>query len=512
MGARNLPGKVKNNVVTTHPQRLLVIDDDEHMRSSLCESLRRRGFAVRACAGGAEGLSACQEEAFDVVLCDVQMPEVTGIEVCTRLVESGYRTPVVLITAFGSVATAVEAMRRGAFDYITKPFKGDELQVVIEKAVEHRRLLDENRSLRAENTLLKSAASGNADDQVFVGQSDQALRVVTLVERYADNSATVLIRGESGVGKEVVARIIHQKSSRKSRPFVCVNCAALSAGLLESELFGHEKGAFTGADSKRLGRFEVAAGGTILLDEVSEIDTSLQGKLLRVLQERCFERVGSSRQIRADVRVLATSNRELEREVRDGRFRDDLYFRLNVLPLEIAPLRRRKDDIQLLTSHFLDRIHRRSGGRSKRLSLEAQELLIQYDWPGNVRELNNVIERAWVLTDDDVISPEALPGIAERVAETAPVPTPERSEGNGVGSFCGIPLKQVERILIEDALRRYGGHQKSVASELGIGVRTLRSKIKKWNLGGYEGESCGAEALGEEEGFQVAARTGEATS
>jgi DNA-binding NtrC family response regulator len=370
-------------------------------------------------------------------------------------------------------------MRQGAFDYITKPFKADELQVVVEKALAHGRLLRENRELRVENSLLKTAVA--TERAVLVGESRAILRVHKLVDRYADSAATVLIRGATGAGKEVVARLLHQRSPRRGRAFVCVNCAALSAGLLESELFGHEKGAFTGADSARQGRFEIAEGGTILLDEVSEIDLGLQSKLLRVLQERTFERVGSSRSITADVRVLATSNRQLEEEVRAGRFREDLFFRLNVLPIEIPPLCERKEDVPLLVRHFLERIQRRAGGRPKRLDPEAERALVEYDWPGNVRELANVIERAWVLTDGEAMGLEAFPGIGVRPA-LAVAGNGESADGASLASFRGMPLRAVERILIRDALRRYRGHQKRTASELGIGVRTLRSKIRKWRL------------------------------
>ncbi len=480
--------------------RVLVIEDDEHMRGSLQESLTRRGFDIVACPDGPSGLARCQDETFDVILCDLKMPGMSGVEVCARLGDIAYAAPIVVITAYGSVETAVEAMRNGAYDYITKPFKGDQLQAVIEKAIRHAALLRENRTLRVENRMLKTEVSGCAEGAILVGESQAVERVRRLVERYAASSATVLVRGESGVGKEVVARLIHQRSARRNHPFLCVNCAALSAGLLESELFGHEKGAFTGADSRREGRFEIADGGTLLLDEVSEIEPRLQSKLLRVLQERTFERVGSSRSIKSDVRVIATSNRELEEEVRRGRFREDLFFRLNVLPIEIPPLRQRKEDIVTLVRYFLEKIRRRSGGESRRLDPAAEKVLMEYDWPGNVRELENVLERAWVLADGRVIGVDALPGIVTAAGVTITKSREvDADAGLTLDSFRGMPLKKVERILIRDALARYGGHQKRTAGELGIGVRTLRTKIKKWNLQSGEAASEALDEAPEEE-------------
>ncbi len=450
---------------------VLVIDDDQTMRDSLRESLVRRGFEVCVCPDGPTALARFGEENYDAILCDMRMPEMDGVEVCKKLRELGSTTPIIMITAYGSVETAVEAMKHGAFDYITKPFKGDELQVVLEKALAQSRLLRENRYLRA-------AVHG---PECAVGESPAMKEIFSLIERYARNPATVLIRGESGTGKEVIARMIHRLSPRSDRPFVCVNCAALSAGLLESELFGHEKGAFTGADQRRQGRFELAEGGTLLLDEVSEIDPGLQAKLLRVLQEKTFERVGSSRSITADVRVVATSNRDLEEEVRLGNFREDLFYRLNVLPIELPPLRLRRSDIPLLARHFLEKIHKRSGGSPRTLDRDAERALVEYDWPGNVRELENVIERGCLLTDSNILNLSAVEGMlgSEKTPELV---SPQSSPVPKGSSLSGLPLREVERILIEDSLKRHGGHQQMTATELGIGVRTLRTKIKKWGL------------------------------
>jgi DNA-binding NtrC family response regulator len=452
---------------------VLVIDDDDLMRDSLREALSRRGYSVRAASDGPAGLALLREEEVDAVISDLRMPGMGGVEVCERIASQGPSAPpVIVVTAFGSVETAVQAMKKGAFDYLTKPFKSDELQVVVERALRHGRLLRENQFLKAE-------LEGSPERFPIVGESPALRRTLETVERYAQSGATVLIRGESGTGKELLARSIHFRSERRDRPFLCVNCAALSAGLLESELFGHEKGAFTGADRMRQGRFELADGGSIFLDEVSEIDPKLQAKLLRVLQERTFERVGSSRTMKVDVRVVATSNRELEREVREGRFREDLFFRLNILPLEVPPLRSRKEDIPLLVSHFLERSRRRQGGPARSIKPEALALLQRYSWPGNVRELENVMERAWVLTDGPELGREAFPGLwaeegSRPIATTGAV---------GPGRLSGLSLEEVEQVMIRDALRRHSGHQRTTASELGIGVRTLRTKIKKWKLG-----------------------------
>ena len=476
----------------TREHAILVIDDDDRMRDSLQKVLIRRSYKVTLAEHGPAGLERFGKGRFDVILCDLRMPGMDGLEVCSRLRELGCTVPIIMITAHGSVESAVRAMQEGAFNYITKPFKTDELLVVVDKAVGQARLIEENRLLRSEIGI--RGAFGN-----MVGASAAMREAQGLIERYASSDATVLIRGESGTGKEVVARAIHDNSPRKERPFVCVNCAALSAGVLESELFGHERGAFTGADQKRLGRFEIAEGGTLLLDEVREIDPRLQAKLLRVLQEKTFERVGSSESIHADVRVLATSNRDLEREVEKGEFREDLFFRLNVLPIHMPPLRERREDIPALIEHFLSNNHQRCGGEIKRLSPSAEARLREYEWPGNVRQLENVIERAWVLTDGSVIEETALTGMVPESGTAGRSLSSLESfdQASGGVPFSGMPLKAVEKILIKAALQRNGGHQKRTAAELGIGVRTLRSKIKQWNLGS-SGNGDGSETANEE--------------
>ncbi len=452
--------------------RVLVVDDDRFMRDSLVDTLSQAGHEVRAFASARDALESFADQSYDVAISDLKMPQVSGLEFLSEARARDADLPVVMITAHGTIDTAVTAMKRGASDYILKPFGAEELALVLAKALERRRLVGENEALRRE-------LRRQSDDSPLLGTSAAMRRVRDRIAAVVDSSATVLIRGETGAGKELVARAIHYGSPRADRPFLCVNCAALSAGLLESELFGHERGAFTGADRARAGRFEMADGGTLLLDEVSEIDIRLQAKLLRVLQEREFERVGSSKTRRVDVRVLATTNRDLEHEVRSGRFREDLYYRLAIVPIDIPPLRERKEDIPLLAAFFLDRAERRSGRPVRKLSEKSLRALAGYRWPGNVRELGNLMERALLLSTGEEIVVEGLDGAA-----VAARPLPEDA-----GSFRGRALEEVEKVLIVDTLRMFGGHQKRTAESLGIGVRTLRDKIKKWNLRIEQGEA-----------------------
>ena len=453
--------------------RVLVVDDDRFMRTSLLDTLVSEGHDGKAFASGAEALQALADDSFDVALVDLKMPGMTGLEFLDQARERDARIPIIVITAHGTVETAVKAMKRGAFDYILKPFGGEELRVFLNKALEHRRLVGENEAYKGE-------LRRRDDDRPFLGESPEIAEVKARIDAIADSDATVLIRGETGTGKELVARSIHYRSHRADRPFLCVNCAALSAGLLESELFGHEKGAFTGADRQRLGRFELADGGALLLDEVSEIDPPRQAKLLRVLQEKEFERVGSGKTRKVDVRILATTNRDLERQVRSGRFREDLYFRLNIVPIQVPPLRDRKSDIPLLIDHFLTRSQRRSGRPELPLEESSRKELMAYHWPGNVRELENVIERAVLLSRGELVVVEGLQEGAVTLATT------------DASGFRGLSLEEVERLMIEDTLRRHGGHQKRTAESLGIGVRTLRDKIKKWDLKVEREEAVGA--------------------
>ncbi len=434
--------------------RIMVIDDEAILRDAVAEALRRAGHEVDAFDSGRPAMDRFARESYGLVITDLKMPGMDGMAVLEEVRRLAEDVPVIVVTAHGTVESAVAAMKKGAHDYILKPFRLEELEILVQRALEHGRLAAENEVLRAR------VGDCGAPDAVW-GPSTRA--VYELLERAARSDATVLISGESGTGKEVAARTLHALSARGAGPFLCVNCAALSAGLLESELFGHEKGAFTGADRLRKGRFELADGGTILLDEVSEIDLNLQAKLLRVLQERSFERVGSSRTIRSDVRVVATTNRDLPAEVARGRFREDLYYRLNVLPVRMPPLRERRDEIPLLAGHFLRR-HR------KKASPAAMKALCDYDWPGNVRELANVIERAAVLSRSDEISAETIAPWLDGAVRP--------SQG-----LVGVSLEAIERRAIEENLRACGGNREKTARVLGISSRTLRDKLKTWEAG-----------------------------
>ncbi len=433
--------------------RILIIDDEAILRDAAAEALRRAGHEVDAFDAGRPALDAFAQSGYDLVISDLRMPGMDGTAVLEEARRLAPDVPFIIVTAFGTVETAVGAMKKGAYDFIIKPYKLEELEALAARALEHRRLASENETLRLR---VSDAEGGGA---VW---SAATRDVRELLERAAQSDATVLISGESGTGKEVAARTLHELSRRRAAPFLCVNCAALSAGLLESELFGHEKGAFTGADRMRKGRFELADGGTLLLDEVSEIDPGLQAKLLRVLQERSFERVGSSQTRRADVRVVATTNRDLPAEVAKGRFRQDLYYRLNVLPVRLKPLRDRREEIPMLVEHFLRKHH-------KRVSKGAMGRLCEYAWPGNVRELGNIIERAAVLSPGDEIPGDL---IAPWLDGGAPA----------TATTLGLPLESVERRVIEENLKANGGNREKTARVLGITSRTLRDKLKKWGV------------------------------
>ncbi|GAB6165414.1 sigma 54-interacting transcriptional regulator [Thermostilla marina] len=444
--------------------RVLVVDDNEPARVSVADILQRAGYEVEQCSSGAEALKCVDHREYDCIITDLRMPGMSGVELVKRLQPRRLRTQIIMATAYASVATAVEAMRYGAFDYIEKPFDADSLERLVADAVRRARFIAGE---RAEN------ADDPARPPVMIGESEPMRVLRDRMARIAPTPETVLICGESGTGKELVARTIHALSGRADGPFVSLNCPVLSAHLMESELFGHEKGAFTGAETSRVGRFELADGGSILLDEITEIDLPLQAKLLRVLQEKSFERVGSSETKHVDVRVLATTNRNLEEEVEAGRFRQDLYYRLAVLPLVVPPLRERKEDIPLLVDHFLDRSAARLG---KRVELDdgALELLMEYDWPGNVRELENIVTRAAVMAVAESIGADQLkrwlrPGHdAQTPASDQPI------------VVAGMSLEEMERKLIEATLAKFDGHREKTAKALGIGVRTLSSKLRQY--------------------------------
>ena len=443
--------------------RILIVDDQEMMRDSLAATLAREGHEIVSAGDGPQALTRLSAGKFDLMISDLKMPKMTGIELLAESKKIRPEMPVVLMTAFATVSTAVEAMKMGAYDYIQKPFDGEEIKILVDRTLEHNRLIRENQALK---TMTEALAP-----KPLIGSSTLMQEVRVRIEKVAKSNVTVLICGESGAGKEVAARLVHSTSERRERPMLAVNCAALSENLLESELFGHEKGAFTGADRMRRGRFELADGGTLLLDEISEIAPGLQAKLLRVLQENQFERVGSSLTQSVDVRVVATTNRNLQQAVTEGRFRQDLYFRLNVVPIELPPLRMRREDVGELCRHFLSLIARRDRSVFRRLEPGALKAMEKYDWPGNVRELQNIIERACVLeTETGIIRTTTIAPWLEN-----PLATPSNASG-----LAGQPLAEIEKQVIMSTLEKFKGHRVKTAAALGIGVRTLGMKLKKW--------------------------------
>jgi DNA-binding NtrC family response regulator len=470
--------------------KVLVVDDKQMMRDSVGSTLQRAGYSVVVATDGNSALSMVAKHRPAAVITDLKMPEMDGLELLARLRQADDQLPVVLMTAYGSVNDAVAAMKKGAFDFIQKPFEGDQLVMVMRRAVEHSRLLRENAALRT------VTAPQQGDTPVLVGKSPAMRQLAQQIHQIANSNGTVLICGESGTGKEVVSRTIHAHSTRRDSVMLAVNCAALSSNLLESELFGHEKGAFTGADQMRKGRFELADGGTLLLDEISEIGPELQAKLLRVLQEQSFERVGSSMTMKVDVRVIATTNRDLAAAVAAGDFHQDLYYRLNVLPIVLPPLRMRADDVPLLVDNFLLQLAMREGREPKRFDDESIELLKQYSWPGNVRELQNICERASVLSRGQVVkagliqpwltTPEPTVLIQPAPMPAAPAKTnahaihaPQTAApANAVGGIRS--LEEIEREQIIQTLGYFSGNRVRTAKALGIGVRTLGLKLKKW--------------------------------
>jgi two-component system NtrC family response regulator len=448
------------------PFRILVIDDEPTQLELVGGFLRKQGFEVVAAASGRAAVARFKQEPFDLVLTDQRMPDLSGLDVLEAVRAASPETAVVIMTAYGTIETAVSAVKAGAADYLAKPLNLDELLHRIHQIQDRRRLLTENRELRA-------ALAERHRVEGIIGESGAMQEMLSVVRRVAPSDATVLIRGESGTGKELIARALHYASPRAARPLVKVNCAALAESLLEAELFGHEKGAFTGAVTARKGRFELADGGSLFLDEIGDLPAHLQVKLLRVLQEREFERVGSSRPVKVDVRLLAATHRNLEALVREGRFRDDLYYRINVVTIQLPPLRERREDVPLLIDHFLRAFADKNGKSIRGLTREAREALLRYDYPGNVRELENLIERAVVLTRDDVIDLTDLPLTLEAQAAE-----PE----SGAGLVAAV--EGLERRMIREALAKADGIQTRAAELLGIGERVLRYKLKKYGLSG----------------------------
>jgi len=451
---------------------ILVVDDEVNYLTVMETLLGEAGYEVLTAPSGLEALKIAGQSDLDLVLTDMKMPKMNGIELFVELRRLYPDLPVMIMTAFGTVGKAVEAMKTGAFDYILKPFKNEEILVTIAKALEHRRLILQNRLLSQD--LERKYGFPN-----IVGDSRPMQEILSLVKRVAGSRATVLISGESGTGKELIARAIHQNSPRAPKTFISVNCAALTESLLESELFGHERGAFTHAVAMRKGRFELADGGTLFMDEVAEMSPSLQVKLLRVLQEMEFERVGGSRSIKVDVRVVAATNRELKEEVEGGRFREDLFYRLNVVHLHIPPLRERPEDIPLLAAHFLKKYAIENVRGEVFIAPAALKLLLQYSWPGNVRELENVMERAVILCGDNTITPQDLPG---ELAGTAAEPQLDIDRFIPLHTPLPEALDKIEEQMIRRALEMSGKVQVRAAEMLGITKSLLQYKLKKYQL------------------------------
>jgi two-component system, NtrC family, response regulator AtoC len=460
---------------------ILIADDEESIRHVLTVLLADRGYEVSAVKDGEEALQELASREYDALVTDVRMPRMDGLALVRAAQAAAPDTTIIVMSAYGSHDLAIEAMKAGAYDYLGKPFRPDEVLLVLRKAEERERL-------RAANRVLRREIESSRGDLRLVAEGNAMSEVLRLVGKVAKTRATVLITGESGTGKERIARTLHELSPRADRPFVAINCGAIPAGLIESELFGHVKGAFTGAQTGKRGLFEEADGGTLLLDEVGDLPQQLQVSLLRVLQEGEIRRVGDTRPMKIDVRVLAATHRDLSAEVREGRFREDLFYRLNVVALQLPPLRERKDEIALLARHFIARHAARLGVAEKQLSPAALERLLSWRWPGNVREMENALERALLLSEDDLIEPHALPeAIAQAAAPSqaaAPATAPAGGAEGGAGEDLSVKRAQrlLEADLIRRALARTAGNRTRAAEMLELSPRALLYKIREYGL------------------------------
>ena len=447
---------------------ILVVDDDNAHRTMLRTLVGGWGYDIVEADDGSTAIEKVQERPFDLILMDIRMLKVSGLEALDRIKAFNPAIPVTIMTAYSSVETAIEALKKGAYDYLTKPLDFDKLRLTIERAMEHTRLKEENR-------LLKESLGKHFDMQNIIGRSPAMISLLETVAHVAPSEATVMITGESGTGKELIAGVIHHNSPRKDGPFVKINCAAITETLLESELFGHEKGAFTGADRRKEGRFYQANHGSIFLDEVSEMPLTMQVKLLRVLQERELTRVGGEKVIPVDVRVIAATNKDLVDLKNRELFREDLYYRLNVVSLEIPPLTERRDDIPLLAQHFLEIFVDKNKKEIKGFTPKAMDQLIRYDWPGNVRELMNAIERAVVLARTDYLDDQDFSILQPLLPQAASAPS-------DVGNIANIPLEEVEKAAILRMLESVDGNKSEAARRLGITRKTLHKKLKKYGV------------------------------
>jgi two-component system response regulator HydG len=448
--------------MTDAPAHILVIDDDKAMRDACFQILSRKGFQVELAASARQGLNLLEHQSFDAILLDLVMPDLDGLETLKKIRALDQDVEVIIITGYGTIQSAVESIKAGAFHFLSKPFVPDDLRNLVDRALEKRRLDLENLYLRQE---LRTKDERN----ILIYESEPMVRILDMVTRVAPTDSTVLITGESGTGKGLVACKIHQLSQRARRPFITVDCGTLVETLFESELFGHVKGSFTGADANKVGKFELAQNGTLFFDEISNIGLEVQAKLLRAVEERKISKVGSHRVITVDVRIIAATNKDLAKAIKDGTFREDLFYRLNVVLIQMPPLRERKSDIPLLVQHFLDKYNVRLRKDIRGISPDALDLMMRHDWPGNVRELENTMERLVVLSSGPYLEPADLV-----FAGTILTPAVEPSEG--------ASLRDLERDHIIQTLQRFAGHKSETARALGIDRKTLREKLKRYNL------------------------------
>ena len=447
---------------------VLVVDDDPAHRTMLRTLLTGWGYTIHEADDGSTAIEKVHEQAFDLILMDIRMIKVSGLEALDEIKAFNPAIPVIIMTAYSSVETAVEALKSGAYDYLTKPLDFDELRLAMERAMDHRQLKEENR-------LLRESLGNHFDRQNIIGRSPAMVKLLETVAQVAPSEATVLITGESGTGKEMIAGAIHFNSPRKDGPFVKLNCAAITETLLESELFGHERGAFTGAYKRKEGRFRQAHGGSIFLDEISEMSLAMQVKLLRVLQDREITRVGGEEVINVNVRLIAATNKDLLKEIEARRFREDLFYRLNVVTLKMPPLRERREDVPLLAKHFLETFCQKNRKEMKGFTPQAMDLLLKYDWPGNVRELMNAVERGVVLANSEYLDKKDLPlSMKDETIEGA-APLEQAIPGD-------LPLEEVEKASILKTLELTGGNKSEAARRLGITRRTLHKKLKKYGV------------------------------
>jgi len=457
----------------TQSDRILIVDDEESMREFLSIMLHREGYQVEAVQDGSQAIARLRDQTFDLIITDIQMPRVDGFGVLNHVLEVCPDTAVIMVTAFSTTEQAVEAMKLGAYDYITKPFKNDEIKLIVKNALERK-------TLRRENQELKKELGQRYSFGQLIGKSKAMREVYDLVEKVASSKANVLLTGESGTGKEMVAKAVHYNSNRADQAFVPINCGAIPENLLESELFGHEKGSFTGATQRKEGLFEVADGGTLFLDEIGELPQIMQVKLLRVLQDQELRRVGGTKNVHVDVRLIAATNKNLEDEVAEGNFREDLYYRLNVIRIPLPPLRRRREDIPLLIEHFFNKF---LGDAPMTVADDAMLHLLDYHWPGNVRELENVIERCSVLGQKDQLTANCLP---EQVKRKAPGTTGGMVELPDTGFDLDEHLATIEKDILIRALDKNGGVRKKAAEYLNISFRSIRYRLAKFGLGDEE--------------------------